>query len=89
MVRGKSAEQVQIARKLDRMEQALDEIREVNKELLKRMEDLEFESYYPPENKIKKSYIKKMEKIDSELKSGKYHTYKNIQELDRAIRKTR
>lgn len=49
------SEQVQIARKLNRMEQELSEIRELNKALLKRMEELESESHYPPESRSRRA----------------------------------
>jgi len=78
-------EQIQIVRKLDKLEQELNELRDLNKELLKRLEELEFESYYPPESKIKKSYIKKIAKIDEELKRGKYHTYKTFEDFEKAM----
>lgn len=53
--------------------------------LTKRIYALELESY-PSERKIKKSYIKKMAKLNKELEEGKYNNYRSVEELDKAIR---
>ncbi len=70
--------QVQIVRKLDRIERQVAEV-------LKMVEGLELETNYPPESMIRKSYIRKLAKIDKEIKAGKYHTYKNVEEFKKAI----
>ncbi len=70
--------QVQIVRKLDRIERQVAEV-------LKMVEGLELETSYPPESRIRKSYVKKLAKIDKEMKAGRYHTYKNAEEFDKAI----
>lgn len=79
-------QQVQITKALSRIEHELSELKNSNKKLQKRISELEFENYYPPVSKIKKSYIKKIKKIDSEIKRGKYNTYKSVKEFDRAIK---
>ena len=73
-----TAEQVQIQRELRNMKRQL-------VVLNKRIAILESESY-PPESKIKRSYIRKIAKVNRELKEGKYNTYRSVKELDKAIR---
>jgi hypothetical protein len=73
-----TAEQVQVQR----------ELKNVKKQLLvlnRRISILESESY-PPESKIKSSYIRKIAKVNRELRGGKYNTYRSVKELDEAIR---
>ena len=60
---GPSTVQVQMVKKLDKMEQQLEEV-------LKRVQDLELEMNYPLESKIKKSYINRLKKIEKSVKSG-------------------
>jgi restriction endonuclease S subunit len=83
----RDSEQVQIVKKLDRMDQKIDELEGFTKELLKRLDELEFESYYPPETKIRKSFIRNVRKAEKEIQNGKYHTYNSVKEMDEAIRK--
>ena len=49
------------------------------------VEGLELETNYPPESMIRKSYIRKLAKIDKEMKAGKHHTYKNFREFDKFL----
>lgn len=79
------AQQVQIVKTLNRIEH---ELQMFKKEVMNKIEELEDEVYYPIESQIKKSYIKKIAKIEKEMKKGKYHTYKSIKDLDAAIKAT-
>ncbi len=72
------AAQIQIVKKLDKIERQIEE-------MMKVVEGLELETSYPPESRIRKSYAKKLAKIDREMKAGKYHTYKSVEEFERAV----
>ena len=73
-----SASQVQIVRKLDRMEQQLEEV-------LKRVQSLELETVYPPESKMKRSYINRLKKIEKSVKAGHVIHYNNFVDFVKAV----
>ncbi len=70
--------QVQIAKKLDRMERQIEQV-------LKRVEGLEFELSYPPESKMKKSYLNKLKKIEKSIKAGNVIRYNNFIDFVKAV----
>jgi len=72
------AVQVQIVRKLDKMAQQIEEV-------LKRVEGLEFELSYPPESKIKKSYMNKLKKIEKSVKAGHVIRYNSFIDFVKAV----
>ena len=80
-----NSEQIQIVKKLGKMEQELNALRSFNKELLKRLEELEFENYYPPESKIKKSYTKKFNAIEKRIKQGHAIHYKTFEDFAKDV----
>ncbi len=82
-------QQIQLSRKLDRLEEEISRLSDLNKEILKRINELELESNYPPENKIRKSYIKHIKKIDRQLEAGNYKVYKTFEEFERAVKRAR
>jgi len=74
-----NAVQVQIVRKLDRMERQIENV-------LKRVEGLEFElSYPPPESKMKKSYINKLKKIEKSVKTGHVIHYNSFIDFVKSV----
>ncbi|MCL5239402.1 MAG: hypothetical protein M1286_02940 [Candidatus Marsarchaeota archaeon] len=72
--------QVQIARKLDKIERELAKV-------LKMMEGSGLKDRYPPESGFRKSFIKRAEKSLRMLKEGKLkmHTYKSFADFDRSL----
>ena len=70
--------QVQIVRKLDKMERQIEQV-------LKRVEGLEFELSYPPESKIKKRYLNKLKKIEKSVKAGNIIHYNNFIDFVKAV----
>lgn len=73
-----STVQVQMVKKLDKMEQQLEEV-------LKRVQDLELEMNYPLESKIKKSYINRLKKIEKSVKSGQVIRYNSFVDFVKAV----
>lgn len=70
--------QVQIVKKLNKMSQQLDEV-------LKRVEDLEFELSYPPESKIRKSYVNKLKRIERSVKAGHVIRYNGFDDFAKDV----
>ena len=64
-----------------RIEEKLDKITSLLETLVQIQED------YPPESKMKKTFLKRAEKLLTELKGGrlKMHTYKNFADFDKSI----
>ncbi len=64
-----------------RIEEKLDKITSLLETLVQIQED------YPPESKMKKTFLKRAEKLLAELRDGrlKMHTYKNFADFDKSI----
>ncbi|VVB77198.1 Uncharacterised protein [uncultured archaeon] len=66
-----------------RLDKKLDKITS----LLEMLVQIQVEEEYPPESKMKRSFIRRAEKLLAELKSGKLKmvTYKNFADFDRSM----
>ena len=53
---------------------------------LERIEEKIDEAVYPPESAIKPAYVKRIKKIDAELRQGKAKTYPSIEDFIRNIK---
>ncbi len=78
------AETAQVQKHKDRrIEEKLDKIAD----LLETLVSLQEEESYPPESKIRRSFLKRAARLSAELRDGrlKMRTYKNFADFDRSI----
>lgn len=77
-------DELQLQKKREaKMEEKLDKIASLLEVLVKMQE----EEIYPPESKMKRSFIRECQRILKEIKLGsaKTHTYKNMAEFSKAV----